>query len=176
MPSNGHSFVAVVFDVPGQAESAIDELRHAGFRQDQIGILAPGGHVEEAVTPTEEREEEAAQGAATGAIAGGAIGAAAGALAVALIPGIGPVLTGGIFTGILLGSAAGAAAGSYAGPFIALGFSHADADHYGNELKDGRTVVTVRADDRVAEALSILHSHGGHNGNTPIHVAASSGQ
>ncbi len=174
MAANRHSFVAVVFDVPGQAETAIDELRHAGFRHDQIGILAPGGQVHEAVTPTEEREEDAALGAATGAIAGGAVGAAVGALAVALIPGIGPVLTGGIFTGILLGSAAGAAAGSYAGPFIALGFSEHDANHYGNELKEGRTVVTVRADDRVAEALSILHTHGGHNGNTPIYTTAES--
>jgi hypothetical protein len=172
MASNRHSFVAVVFDVPGQAETAIDELRHAGFRQEEIGILAPGGQVHEAVTPIEKREEDAAQGAARGAIAGGAVGAAAGALAGALIPGIGPILAGGIFTGILLGGAAGAAAGSYAGPFIALGFSEHDADHYGNELKEGRTVVTVRADDRVAEALSILHSHGGHNGNTPIDTMA----
>src|SRR5262249_50089358 len=131
MPTKRHSFVAVVFDVPGQAETAIDELRHAGFRLDQIGILAPGGQVHEAVTPIEEREEEAAMGAAIGAVAGGAAGTALGALAVALIPGIGPVLTGGIFTGILLGGAAGAAAGSYAGPFIALGFSDLDADHYG---------------------------------------------
>ncbi len=156
--------LAVVFDVPGQAETAIDELRHAGFRQDQIGILTPSGQVEEADTPIERTEEEAAHGAATGAIAGGAAGAAVGALAAALIPGIGPVLVGGMVTGLLLGGAAGAAAGSYAGPFIALGFSKDEAHHYGKELKEGRTIVVVRAGDRMAEALSILHSHGGHNG------------
>jgi len=176
MQPSGQSTVAVVFDTAGQAESAIDELRHAGFRQDQIGILTPGGQVKEASTPTERTEEEAAGGAATGAIAGGAVGAAVGALAVALIPGIGPILAGGIFTGILLGGAAGAAAGSYAGPFIALGFSKDEEQHYKNELKQGRTVVTVHAEDRVAEVLSILRSHAGHNGNTPLHVTAGEGR
>jgi uncharacterized membrane protein len=172
MAANGHSTVAVVFETAGQAESAIDELRHAGFRQNQIGILTPSGRVEEAETPIERTEEEAATGAARGAVAGGAVGAAAGALAGALIPGIGPILAGGIFTGILLGGAAGAAAGSYAGPFVALGFSEEDARHYGNELKEGRTIVSVRAEDRATEALSILRSHGGHNGNTALHAEA----
>ncbi len=62
------SLVTAVFDTRGKAESAIDNLRHAGFRHDQIGILTPGGHVAEATTSTEKTEEKAATGAVTGAV------------------------------------------------------------------------------------------------------------
>ena len=51
------SLVAAVFDNRGKAESAIDNLWHAGFRHDQIGILTPGRGVTEATTATEKTEE-----------------------------------------------------------------------------------------------------------------------
>jgi hypothetical protein len=163
--------VTAVFDDRGKAESAIDNLWHAGFRHDQIGILTPSGQVAEATTATEKTEENAAEGALTGAAAGGAIGAVAGALATALIPGVGPVLAGGILTGTILGGAAGAAAGSYLGPFVALGFSKEEADRYHSELKAGRTFVMVRAEGRAADAVTILRSHGGRTGDTSRHGA-----
>jgi hypothetical protein len=165
------TMVTAVFDDRGKAESAIDNLWHAGFRHDQIGILTPGGSVAEATTATEKTEENAAEGAVTGAAAGGAIGAVAGALATALIPGVGPVLAGGILTGLVLGGAAGAAAGSYLGPFVALGFSEDEAQQYQSELKAGRTIVTVRAEDRAADAVTILRSHGGRTADTSRHGA-----
>lgn len=163
--------VTAVFDHRGQAESAIHNLWHAGFRHDQVGILTPGGQVTEATTATEEIEENAAGGAVTGAAAGGTIGAVAGALATAFIPGVGPVLAGGILTGLVLGGAAGAAAGSYLGPFVALGLSKEEAEHYQSELKVGRTIVTVRAEDRAADAVTILRSHGGRTADTTRHGA-----
>jgi hypothetical protein len=161
--------VTAVFDNRGQAESAIDNLWHAGFRRDQIGIAIPGGQVMEATTAEAKTEENAAAGAVTGAAAGGAIGAVVGAAAAAVLPGVGPVLAGGILTGLVLGGAAGAAAGGYVGPFLALGFSKADAQRYQNELKAGRTIVTVKADDRAADAVAILLSHGGRTGDTWRH-------
>ena len=165
------TMVTAVFDNRGQAESAIDNLWHAGFRHDQVGILMPGGQVAEATTATEETEENAAGGAVTGAATGGAIGAVAGALATAFIPGVGPVLAGGILTGLVLGGAAGAAAGSYLGPFVAMGFSKDDAQRYHGELKAGRTIVTVQAEDRAADAVAILRSHGGRTADTARHDA-----
>jgi hypothetical protein len=157
------STVVTVFDTRGQAEAAIDELHHAGFTHKQVGLVAPSGTVTEATTPTETVENEAAGGAVTGAVTGGAVGAVAGALVTGLIPGIGPVLAGGILTGIILGGATGAAFGSYLGPFVALGLSKDELDHIDRELKAGRTIVAVKADDRVAEATTILHGHGGYN-------------
>jgi hypothetical protein len=158
--------VTAVFDDRGKAESAIDNLWHAGFRHDQVGVLMPSGRVAEATTATEKTEENAASGAVTGAATGGAIGAVAGALATAFIPGIGPVLAGGILTGAVLGGAAGAAAGSYLGPFVALGFSKDEAERYHGELKAGRTIVLVRPEDRAADAVTILRSHGGRTADT----------
>src|SRR5260370_42067547 len=78
--------VTAVFDNRGQAESAIDNLWHAGFRHDQVGILMPGGQGTEATTATEETEENAATGAVTGAAAGGTIGAVAGGVGRGLGP------------------------------------------------------------------------------------------
>jgi len=122
--------VTAIFADRGKAESAIDNLWHAGFRHDQIGILMPGGRVAEATTSTEKNEETAAQGAV-----------------------------------------AGAAAGSYAGPFVALGFSKQEADRYQRELKAGQTIVTVQTEDRAADAVAILRSHGGQTADTDRHGA-----
>jgi hypothetical protein len=167
METTGHSTVVAVFDTRGQAESAIDKLWHEGFTQDRVGIVTPGGKTVEATTATEEIEEKAGQGAVTGALSGGTAGAVAGALVAGLVPGIGPVLAGGILTGIVVGGAAGAALGSYLGPFVALGLSEDEARHYGRHLQAGRTVVTVKAGPRAAEALTILRSHGGYNAEAP---------
>ncbi|HMF11558.1 MAG TPA: hypothetical protein VKE94_04610, partial [Gemmataceae bacterium] len=52
--------VVVVFEHRGQAVSAIDELEHAGFTKDQIGVASPGGPLHEADSPTSRREEHAA--------------------------------------------------------------------------------------------------------------------
>src|SRR5579885_2798240 len=152
--------VAGVFPTRGQAEAAIDELLHAGFTQDQIGYVTPGGQVTAAVTPTARREEDAAEGAVAGTVVGGAVGARAGALVVAPIPGAGPLLAGGLLIGALGGAAAGAAVGSWVGPFVALELSDADARQYDADVRAGRTVVVVRAGDRRELAEHILRGHG----------------
>jgi hypothetical protein len=149
------------FDTQGQAEAAIDELWHEGFRREQIGMAAPGRPATEAETPGGKLEEKAAQGAVVGATAGGAIGTLAGALVSTLIPGIGPVLAGGLLAGVGLGAATGAAAGTYLGPFIALGLSHDESRHLDSQLSTGRAIVIVKAPDRPELALDILRRHGG---------------
>ena len=161
MVTSRRSTIVAVFDDRGRAESAIDALLHDGFQHDQVGTLSPAGDLTEADTPTERSEERAAEGAVAGAVTGGVAGAVAGALATAIIPGVGAVLAGGMLTAILLGGAAGAAGGSYMGPFIAMGFSKEEATQYEQHLKSGRTVVVVKAEDRVNDANQILREHGG---------------
>jgi hypothetical protein len=156
------SMVVAVFDNGGQAEAAIDELWHAGFPHEQIGMAAPGEPVMEAQTRTGQVEEAGASGAVVGAVTGGTVGALAGALATVLIPVIGPVLTGGFLAAIAGGTAAGAAAGAYVGPFIGMGLTKEEARYYESALKGGRTIVAVKAGDRAEEAREILHHHGGH--------------
>jgi hypothetical protein len=160
MTTDQQTVVGVFLD-RRHAEVAMDALRHALFAEHDIGFLSPTGSGTAEDTPTARIEHEAEKGAVRGAVAGGAIGAVAGGVAVGLIPGIGPVLAGGLLLGVLGGAAAGAAAGTYLGPF--LGMRHVDdnlARHVERELVGGRTIVTVRAGDRVTKALDILRDHG----------------
>jgi hypothetical protein len=173
METTGRSTVVAVFETRAQAEAAIDDLWHSGFAHDQIGIAGPGESVNEAHTVTGKVEKDAANGAVTGAVTGGVLGALAGTLATALIPGVGAVIAGGLLMGMLGGAAAGAAAGSYLGPFIALGFTEEEARQYQREFEAGRTVVVVKAGERCAEAITILHSHGGYNYNPEACTSAS---
>jgi hypothetical protein len=159
MAANTRATIAAFLPGRGHAGSAIDELWRIGVPPDQIGILSPTGNVTEASTATEHYETSAARGAETGAIAGAVAGTIAGAVATVLIPGIGAVLAGGILSGVVLGGAAGAAAGTFVGPFIALGFTEEEARGYQEELKAGRTVLVVKAGDRVDKVRSILRSH-----------------
>jgi hypothetical protein len=164
MNTSKPAVIVGVFERRGQAEAAIDELLHAGFRHDQLGLAAPGGRVTEATTPTEKREEKAADGAVTGAVAGGVAGAVGGALATAVFPAAGIVIAGtylaGILAGAVGGAAAGAALGGYFGPFVAMGMTEQEASRYASALKEGRTIVVVKPEERRAEAEQILHDHG----------------
>jgi hypothetical protein len=144
------------------AEGAIDDLEHAGYTANDIGIVAPGGQVEKAELPTGNQEEAAATGAEAGAVAGGSLGILAGALAIVAFPGIGLAVTGGILTVLAGATAAGAALGAFAGPFVAMGLTEEEAKHYENEFKAGRTIVAVRVRDldHQDEVVTILRSHG----------------
>jgi hypothetical protein len=156
--------MVATFPTRAQAEAAVDELWHNGFRENQVGYVVPGKGVVEADTRTGGLERRGAEGAVAGAVTGGVLGTVVGALATALIPGVGPVLAGGLLAGAVTGAAAGAAAGGFLGPFIALELSADGARHYNRELEVGRSVVVVQTADRSAEALMILRSHGGEVG------------
>jgi hypothetical protein len=133
------------FEDRRDADRFVQELKHAGFAEEEVGVLAPdkdGGHLEE--------------GAAVGALAGSALGAFAGAVATGLIPGVGPVLAAGLFTGIVGGAAAGATAGGLVGGLIGLEVPNEKARHYERELLHGRTLVAVQAVGRGGEATAIL--------------------
>jgi len=151
--------VVAVYATRVQAEGAIDELWHAGFPKEQIGLATHGQPFRQGTTATEEAEETAADGAVTGAVTGSALGALTGALATFVIPGVGPVIGGGLLLGIATGAAAGAALGSFAGPFVAMGLSEDLVQRYEADFRAGRSVVLVRT-DKPEEALTILNSRG----------------
>jgi hypothetical protein len=137
-----------VFQDQHEAQCFIEELRHAGFRTDQIGIAARS-----AATKGSSVEE----GATAGALTGGALGVLAGiAVVVGLIPGIGPVIAGGVLGSILASTATGAAAGGLLGALVGLGIPEEEARHYESELMAGRTLVVVQGTGRLPEALAIL--------------------
>jgi hypothetical protein len=156
-----------VFKDRGQAESAVQDLRGAGFSQDQIGVAVR--HEEELPmnVPTTP-ETKAPEGTLAGALTGGALGGLLGAVAAGLIPGVGPFLGAGILAAAAGGAAAGAAAGGLLGALIGLGIPEEEARYYHTEVESGRTLVTVKAGDRYEQAVDILRRHGAYGKGSPL--------
>lgn len=153
--------VVGVFENRTEAERAMDELKRAGFRQDQLGFAMRGE--EAGAGTTEEGETKTGEGAAGGALAGAGIGAILGALATGLIPGVGPFIAAGLLAGIAGGAAAGAVAGGLIGALTGMGVPEEEARYYDQEFQAGRAIVTVKADGRVQEADTILHRYGAYD-------------
>ena len=149
-----------VFDDRDDAELAARDLREQGFKDDQIGYA---WRDEKGKTHTEGNKagEMAASGAGTGVVLGGLIGAGA----ALLIPGIGPVVSGGLLASALAGGATGAVvggvSGGIAGALVGLGIPQEEAKFYDEQVRDGRTLMTVRSDDRYADASDIIRRRRG---------------
>ncbi len=161
------STVVGVFEDRRQAETAVRELREAGFREDQIGVAGRRAEGETLEAMTAEQGTHWEAGAATGALAGAGLGGLVGLGIVAgVIPVIGPVIAGGTLAAILANVAGGAAIGGLVGALVGADIPEEEARHYQSELEAGRTIVTVKADGRYDEAASILRRHGAYDMHT----------
>jgi hypothetical protein len=142
--------VIATFHDRKHAEHYVEELKRAGFKDDEIGILGPpskGDNVEE--------------DALAGAITGGMLGAVAGAAATVFIPGIGPFVASGLLVSVLGGTVAGATAGGALGALIGLGIPEEKAREHERELMAGRTLVVVQAEGRGWQAMELLENCAG---------------
>jgi hypothetical protein len=149
------------FDTLDNAYQVVGALRAAGFMETDVNVVAS----ENAAALIAPHVPDAnAAGATTGAVTGGALGGAAG-LAFGLlglaIPGIGPILAAGPIAAALAGAGAGVVAGGLLGGLTDLGISQTDAESYGEIIRRGGAVITLRADDsRVDEAENIMRRNG----------------
>lgn len=158
------STVIGVFDDRGQAQRAVNELKSAGFREDQIGVTAPGESEGDGSTKTESQGTHASQGAVAGLTAGAGVGALWGLGIVAgIVPAIGPAIAGGTLAAILSSAGAGAAAAGLAGTLIGFGIPEEEAEYYEGEFRSGRTIVSVHAEGRETEARDILQRLGSYD-------------
>ena len=177
--TTGRSTVVGVFRDPQQAERAVEQLKHAGFRDQQIGFAykgdggesGAGGRGGTDVTT----DTGPGSGAARGAVSGGVLGALAGAAASLLIPGIGPVLAGGILATALGGAAIGAAGGGILGGLLTTGVREDEARYYDEQFRQGRVLVTVQANGRAQEAERVLRSAGAYDFSTSGPTASAGG-
>src|SRR3712207_529947 len=105
-----------VFHDREHAQAAVNELRQAGFREDDVGVAYRGeDHLHDA-HDVEDRGSHAAEGAGVGAATGAGIGALWGlGIMAGVLPAIGPAIAGGTLAAILSSAAAGAAAAGLAG-------------------------------------------------------------
>ncbi|OWK43297.1 hypothetical protein [Fimbriiglobus ruber] len=166
MDSTSCVTTAGVFTTREAANRAIAELKAAGYRDDQIGLVAKdtGGSEEHEVTAYKYEiydNEALAIGAAsgvTGAVGGAVV--AAGVLSGA-IPVIGPILAIGTLGTVLLNTAVGAVSMGVVGALLGWGIPRDEASFYEDEVAAGKYLVTVECgygDD----ARDLLERHGGY--------------
>lgn len=159
--NRNQSTMIAVFETRAQADHAVDELLRAGFHQNQIGVVARESKGDNAWRDSGDTYAE--EGAMTGALAGAGVGGLVGLGVISgIVPVIGPAIAAGALGTILLNAAGGAALGSITGALIGQGIPEDEAHFYEDELKAGRYLVTVHADDRREEAWTILQWHGGY--------------
>jgi len=166
MANQQRSTVVGVFHDHVQADRAVNELRKAGFREDQIGVV--GRHEGATASSDASSHEEgthAGTGAVTGALAGAGLGGLVGlGILAGMIPAIGPVIAGGTLAALLANAAGGAALGTLAGSLMGAGVPEEEANYYNQEFEQGRTIVTVKTDGRNnEEASAILRNNGAYD-------------
>ena len=147
------NFIAVgVFHDAEQAKHAIDELKNAGYSENEIGFLVRA--------TTTGAEDDTLSSAATGSVEGGIIGGVLGAAAALLIPGFGPAIAGGILLATIGAAGIGALAGGLIGALVSMGVPEEEAHHYQHELKKGHTIVTVKASSGFDDVVAIMRRNG----------------
>jgi uncharacterized protein (TIGR02271 family) len=152
-----------VFATRAAADKAVADLKAAGYRDDQIGLVARNVDGKAVKTDGAGDETNAGEGLAIGAAAGAATGGLVGLGVLAgVIPVIGPVLALGTLGTILLNAAGGAAIAGLAGALIGWGIPEEDARYYESEVQAGRFLVTVESGGK-ADARTVFTRHGGYD-------------
>ena len=161
--------VVGVFEDAGDAERALDALKAAGFRPDDVGVVARDRRDASATGrdagATERDAPSQADGDPTGGLlAGGMIGGVAGWLigaATLAAPGIGALYAAGALAAAVSGAGVGAAAGGLIAALAGAGVPEHEAAWYQERVHGGAILLTVRARERYDEARAILERHGG---------------
>ncbi|MFN2289546.1 MAG: hypothetical protein ACK2UC_00020 [Anaerolineae bacterium] len=153
-----------LYDNVVDAHSAVQDLVESGFQREKIIWMAhdPEGAYARQVD-IDLHGETPADRTAPGAKAGAAIGAIAGLLAgcaALTLPGLGPVVVAGPLAASLLGAGTGATLGGIVGFLSEQGLPENEAELYAAALREGRSLVMVRAaEDRVDAGEAILQAH-----------------
>jgi Heat induced stress protein YflT domain len=132
-----------------QAIRIVDELKAAGFSNNDISVLLPdkSSTREFAHEKGTKAPEGAVTGAGTGGVLGGVLGWLVGVGALA-IPGLGPFIAAGPIMAALSGAAVGATAGGLIGALVGLGIPEYLAKRYESQLREGRILISVHSEDR----------------------------
>lgn len=160
--------ISRAYDSWAQAQSAVRGLEAEGISSSEISLLAnryvddkytTSGPSPRLVTTNENDSAATEVGAGTGAVLGGGAGLLAG-LGMLAIPGLGPVVAAGWLAATATGAAAGATAGGIVGALVESGEDKDTAHVYGESLRRGASLVTVRTDDaNQARAERILNAY-----------------
>jgi hypothetical protein len=128
-------------------EIAIERLRAAGFRPQDISVVMPDRGTHEF---GHEINSKAPEGASTGAAAGGAIGGVLGwliGIGAIAIPGLGPLMAAGPIVAALAGAGAVGATGGIIGALVGAGMPEIEAKRYEGRIRSGAMLLSVHCDD-----------------------------
>jgi hypothetical protein len=152
-----------IYKTRAEVESAVDQLKLAGFRNTDISVLMAEnqGTKDFAHEKNTKAPEGATTGAGSGAVIGGALGWLAGIGALA-IPGVGPFIAAGPIMAALAGAGVGGALGGILGALVGLGIPEYEAKRYEGRIRKGDILLSVRCDssDWIQQAKDILERTG----------------
>lgn len=164
--------ITALYDRYEDASAAVSEIEGSGVPHGDVSLVSNNegdrhaGRVGDTGVTADTREKAkdgTGAGATLGTVAGGAAGLLAG-LGLLAIPGVGPVVAAGWLVATLTGAGIGAAAGGLAGALTGAGVSEGDAHAYGEGVRRGGTLVTIRLDPARAALAptvgAILERHG----------------
>jgi hypothetical protein len=153
-------------DSETQAERIVDNLKAAGFSNNDISVLFPdkAGTRDFAHEKATKAPEGAAAGAGTGTVVGGVLGWLVGIGSLA-IPGVGPFIAAGPIMAALAGAGVGAAVGGLSGALIGMGIPEYEAKQYEGKIKQGNILISVHSEDsdEVKRAKEIFERAGAHD-------------
>src|SRR5690242_390950 len=146
------------------AETAVDRLLAAGFRNEDISVLFQDNVGTKDFA--HEKATKAPEGTTTGVVAGGAIGGTLGLLVgigALAIPGIGPFIAAGPVMATLAGIGSGGVVGGIIGALVGMGIPEYEAKRYAGRVKEGGILLSVHSDnsDWTGKAKDILRETGG---------------
>ena len=156
--------ITALFDRYEDAANAVSKLEAAGVAHGDISLVANNADDRHSGHVRGVDGEKTADGAGTGATLGTVLGGGAGLLAglgLLAVPGVGPVVAAGWLVATLTGAGLGAATGGLVGSLTGAGLSEDEAHTYAEGLRRGGTLVTVRADDALAERVLEILERGG---------------
>jgi len=146
-----------------QAVRIVDDLKVAGFSNNDISVLLPdkSGTRDFAHEKATKAPEGGLTGAGTGGVLGGVLGWLVGIGALA-IPGLGPFIAAGPIMAALGGASIGAATGGLIGALVGMGIPEYEAKRYESRLREGRILVSVHSDnsDETKRAKEIFEHAG----------------
>jgi hypothetical protein len=157
--------VAGIFKTRQDAESTMRQLMAAGFRREDLVVLAPGASQSEVEAVPTDYGEQPGMGKAIGSVVGGAIGLAGGAVvANLLLPGVGPIVAIGLGAGALGigGAVAGGATGGALENLLSRGLPKDELFVYEDALRQQRSVLVAASEDqdRLEQARRIMEENG----------------
>lgn len=148
--------IAGIFDSDIVADKAVSELLSDGFVRDDISLIMSDQTRDRLFSSTDDEANRAAKGAVAGAAVGGTLGAIVAGLtaAGAIMTSGGALLVAGPIVAALSGAGAGGVVGGFAGALIRAGFAADEANRYEEEIKRGKAVVIVHADNENKAAIA----------------------